>query len=63
MVCPCRVILAALSAFVAVFLVWHTTRESPQSKEGAADDTNRSDKVRLIYLYSLPRAVLPMDLR
>lgn len=23
MVCPCRVVLAGLSAFVAIFLIWH----------------------------------------
>ncbi|KAL0049180.1 hypothetical protein WJX82_008275 [Trebouxia sp. C0006] len=37
MVCPCRVILAALSAFVAVFLILRTTRDSSQTTIQAVD--------------------------
>ena len=43
MVCPCRVILAGLSAFVAVFLIWHT-RESSQK---SAVEVPGAGKVRL----------------
>ncbi|KAL0026233.1 hypothetical protein WJX77_004340 [Trebouxia sp. C0004] len=39
MVCPCRVILAAVSAFVAVFLILHTTRDNSETTDQAADDT------------------------
>jgi len=45
MVCPCRVILAALSAFVAVFLILHTTRDSAQTTDQAADDAKVPLKV------------------
>ena len=38
MVCPCRVVLAAISAFVAVFLVWHTTRDSAKPADESAGD-------------------------
>jgi len=45
MVCPCRVILAALSAFVAVFLILHTTRDSSQTTDQAVDGAKAPLKV------------------
>ncbi len=45
MVCPCRVILAALSAFVAVFLILRTTRDSSQTTIQAVDGVKAPLKV------------------
>lgn len=47
MVCPCRVILAALSAFVAVFLVWRTTRDKSQRTEQSSTEQRDAAKVSL----------------
>ena len=33
MVCPCRVVLAGLSAFVAVFLIWHVKTSSVSQQD------------------------------
>ncbi|KAL3146284.1 hypothetical protein ABBQ32_002986 [Trebouxia sp. C0010 RCD-2024] len=51
MVCPCRVVLAGLSAFIAVFLIWHTTRDGSQKSSNATDEEPGVRKVRCCKTY------------
>lgn len=47
MVCPFRMIIATVSAFVAVFLVWHINRDSPQEPKRSGGDPPVAFKVRV----------------
>ena len=51
MVCPCRVVLAGLSAFVAVFLIWHV-----KSTSVGQDEAKSGDEVGLLVIARLRRA-------